>query len=76
MRDLGHHRSNDEPFRGAGRSTSSSAVLAARRRSLSVGASCSDLTQTEALTLTGDVHEVGVEDRRVVDVTVRRQPRG
>ncbi|GAA2719637.1 glycoside hydrolase family 3 N-terminal domain-containing protein [Cellulomonas aerilata] len=43
---------------------------------VSVGASCADLAATEAVSLTGDVHEVGPDDRRVVDVTVRRLGRG
>jgi len=37
-----------------------------------VGASCADLALSESVTLTGDVHEVGIEDRRLVDVSIRR----
>jgi beta-glucosidase len=42
---------------------------------VSVGASCADLVATQALTLTGGVHEVTAADRRVVDVAVRHGAR-
>jgi hypothetical protein len=38
---------------------------------VSVGASCAEMVLTESVTLTGDVHEIGVEDRRVVDISIR-----
>jgi beta-glucosidase-like glycosyl hydrolase len=40
---------------------------------VSVGASCADRSLTQALTLTGDVHDVTTADRRVVDVQVGRR---
>jgi len=39
---------------------------------VSVGASCADLALTGSVTLTGDVHEVGIEDRRLVEVAIQR----
>ena len=39
---------------------------------VSVGTSCEDLVLSQGIGLTGEVHEVSVSDRRVVDVTVRR----
>ena len=39
---------------------------------VSVGTSCADLALSESVTLSGDVHEVGIEDRRLVDVSIRR----
>jgi beta-glucosidase len=39
---------------------------------VSVGASCADRPLSESLTLTGAVHEVTIDDRRMVDVAVAR----
>jgi beta-glucosidase len=39
---------------------------------VSVGASCAEMVLTGSVTLTGDVHEVGIQDRRLVGVSIRR----
>jgi beta-glucosidase-like glycosyl hydrolase len=39
---------------------------------VSVGVSCAEMVLTGSVTLTGDVHEVGIQDRRLVDVSIRR----
>jgi Glycosyl hydrolase family 3 C-terminal domain/Fibronectin type III-like domain len=38
---------------------------------VSAGASCAELVLTESITLTGEVYEVGIQDRRQVGVSVR-----